>query len=93
MDQEGRPAVPYRFCSDEISDLDPTCMLYDAGADAYESLQSINDSYWNYYIFRSGGADRSNGMHNHTFAMAVLNNSLAILKQKPAKHVLVPDRV
>jgi hypothetical protein len=58
VDQEGRPAVPYRFCSDEISDLDPTCMLYDAGADAYESLQSINDIYWNYYIFNNFRRER-----------------------------------
>ncbi len=50
-DVDGRPAVPYRFCSDEISDLAPDCMLYDAGADQYESIQSITDTYWNYYLF------------------------------------------
>ncbi len=51
VDAAGRPAVPYMFCSDEQSDLDPDCLRYDAGADAYESLQSIADTYWNYYIF------------------------------------------
>lgn len=50
-DDAGRPAIPYRFCSDEISDLSPDCMLYDAGADQYESMQSIIDTYWNYYPF------------------------------------------
>ncbi len=50
-DAMGRPTVPYRFCSDEQADLDPDCLRYDAGADAYESLQSIADTYWNYYIF------------------------------------------
>jgi hypothetical protein len=50
-DAQGRVTVPYRFCSDEQADLDPDCLRYDAGADAYESLQSIADTYWNYYIF------------------------------------------
>ena len=50
-DAMGRPVVPYHFCSDEISDLSPDCLLYDAGADDYESLQSVIDSYWAYYIF------------------------------------------
>ncbi len=57
VDAQGRPAVPYRFCSDEQVNLDPSCMTYDAGADPYESLQSIIDSYWNYYplaAFRRG---------------------------------------
>lgn len=50
-DRMGRIAVPYRFCSDEQADLDPDCLRYDSGADAYESVQSIADTYWNYYIF------------------------------------------
>jgi hypothetical protein len=50
-DAHGRPVVPYRFCSDEQADLGPDCLRYDAGADAYESLQSIADTYWNYYMF------------------------------------------
>ncbi len=50
-DPEGRVVVPYRFCSDEQADLSPGCYRYDAGADAYESVQSVIDSYWNYYIF------------------------------------------
>lgn len=53
MDPEGRIAVPYRFCSDEQADLSPGCYRYDSGADAYESVQSIIDSYWNYYIFNN----------------------------------------
>jgi len=50
-DASGRVVVPYRFCSDEQADLSPGCYRYDAGADAYESVQSVIDSYWNYYIF------------------------------------------
>lgn len=53
VDGTNRPIVPYRFCSDEQSDLGPDCMLYDAGADPYETLQSVIDNYWNYYIFHS----------------------------------------
>jgi len=52
-DPEGRAVVPYRFCSDEQADLSPGCYRYDAGADAYESVQSVIDSYWNYYIFNN----------------------------------------
>ncbi len=52
-DAEGHVVVPYRFCSDEQRDLRPGCMLYDRGADAFESVQSIQDNYWNYYVFNS----------------------------------------
>ncbi len=51
VDPKGRVAVPFMFCSDEQADLNPDCMRYDAGADAYESVQSIADSYWYYYPF------------------------------------------
>ncbi|MDQ3034738.1 MAG: zinc-dependent metalloprotease [Myxococcota bacterium] len=50
---DGRPIVPYLFCSDEQADLNPDCMRYDQGADAYESMQSVMDNYWNYYIFNN----------------------------------------
>jgi hypothetical protein len=53
VDAKGRPFVPYMFCSDEQADLNPDCMRYDAGADAYESVKSIIDSYWYYYPFIS----------------------------------------
>jgi hypothetical protein len=58
MDREGRIAVPYRFCSDEQADLSPGCYRYDSGADAYESVQSVIDSYWNYYIFTNFRRER-----------------------------------
>jgi hypothetical protein len=45
------PAVPYMYCSDETVNSRPTCNHYDAGADAYETMQSIIDSYWDYYPF------------------------------------------
>ena len=50
-DQQNRPVVPYMFCSDEQADLNPDCLRYDHGADAYETMQSVADNYWNYYIF------------------------------------------
>ncbi|MDW8363628.1 MAG: zinc-dependent metalloprotease [Myxococcales bacterium] len=53
VDAEGRPVVPYLFCSDEQADLGPDCLRYDAGADPYETLQSIIDAYFNYYIFNA----------------------------------------
>lgn len=58
IDAEGRPVVPYMFCSDEQADLGPDCMRYDAGADPYETLQSVIDSYWNQYVFHSFRRER-----------------------------------
>ena len=52
-DPEGRPTVPYMFCSDEQRDLGPDCLLYDAGADPYETISSVINSYWDYYIFNA----------------------------------------
>ncbi len=43
------PAVPYNYCGDEFADFQPDCLRYDSGADPYETLQSIIDSYWDYY--------------------------------------------
>ncbi len=43
--------VPYLYCSDEVVNSRPNCNHYDAGADAYETMQSIIDSYWDYYPF------------------------------------------
>jgi len=53
QDPMGRPTVPYFFCSDEQRDLGPDCYLYDAGADPYETVNSVIDNYWNYYIFNA----------------------------------------
>ncbi len=58
QDAQGRPVVPYMFCSDEQADLNPDCFRYDSGADAYESLQSVMDNYYNYYIFNAYGRGR-----------------------------------
>jgi hypothetical protein len=58
VDPQGRPAVPYLFCSDEQADLNPDCMRYDAGADAYEAVQSVINNYWNYYIFNNFRRER-----------------------------------
>ncbi len=53
VDAQGRPTVPYLFCSDEQADLGPDCLRYDAGADVYETMQNQADTYWNYYIFNA----------------------------------------
>ncbi|MDH5493365.1 MAG: zinc-dependent metalloprotease, partial [Myxococcales bacterium] len=53
QDANGRPSVPYLFCSDEQADLGPDCLRYDAGADPYETITSVADQYWNYYIFNA----------------------------------------
>ncbi len=53
VDTSGRLRVPYLFCSDEQRDLGPDCLLYDMGADPYETINSVIDNYWNYYIFNA----------------------------------------
>lgn len=58
VDAEGRPAVPYLMCSDEQADLNPDCLRYDQGADVYETVQSVIDNYWFYYIFNSFARQR-----------------------------------
>lgn len=51
QDAFGRPSVPYRFCSDEEVGLRPECQQFDSGADVYESVNSVIDTYWNHHIF------------------------------------------
>ncbi len=53
IDAEGRVVVPYEFCTDQQADLGPDCYRYDAGADPYETVSSVIDNYWNYYIFNA----------------------------------------
>jgi hypothetical protein len=45
VDTAGHPVVPCLFCGDEQAELGPDCMLYDADAGPYETLQSIIDTY------------------------------------------------
>ena len=58
VDAAGRPMVPYLFCSDEQADLGPDCLRYDTGADVYETMQNVADTYWNYYIFNAFRRER-----------------------------------
>jgi len=58
VDAQGRPMVPYLFCSDEQADLGPDCLRYDQGADVYETMQNVADTYWNYYIFNAFRRER-----------------------------------
>jgi hypothetical protein len=45
--------VPYYLCTDYFAEVEPSCMRYDAGADRYETIMSVIDQYWNYYVFNS----------------------------------------
>lgn len=47
--QEGMPAVPYRFCSDEFA-VGVTCARFDEGADPYEVVSFLTERYWNDYL-------------------------------------------
>ncbi|MFK8004220.1 MAG: zinc-dependent metalloprotease [Polyangiales bacterium] len=58
VDSQGRPVVPYMFCTDHQADLGPDCQRYDSGADAYEAVNSVIDNYWNYYVFNAFGRGR-----------------------------------
>ena len=87
VDGDGRPAVPYRFCSDEVADLDPTCMVYDAGADPYEVVQSVIDTYWNYYIFNNFRRERL-GFEVDPYYWRVLDRYLWKLQWSNQSYVL-----
>ncbi len=58
VDAMGRPAVPYRFCSDEQEGLAPDCQAYDAGGDDFEAVSSVADTYWSYYLFNNFRRER-----------------------------------
>ena len=79
IDAEGRPVVPYEFCSDEQADLGPDCYRYDAGADPYETVTSVIDSYWNYYVFNAYRRGRL-GFGTDSYAERVWGRYLKKLK-------------
>ena len=51
--------VPYRFCSDEYVDAQPTCYRFDSGADMWETVQNNINVYENYYWFYNFKRGRS----------------------------------
>ena len=79
VDASGRPTVPYEFCSDEQADLDPDCLRYDAGADPYETINSIADSYWDYYSFNAFRRGRL-GYDTGPYADRILNRYMVKLQ-------------
>lgn len=79
QDPQGRPVVPYLFCSDEQADLNPDCLRYDAGADAYETVQSVIDTYWNYYIFNAFSRGRL-GFDTSSYANRILSRYFSKLQ-------------
>jgi hypothetical protein len=80
MDAQNRPAVPYRFCNDYLSEVRPECQAYDAGADPYESVQSIIDRYWNYHLFDAYRRERL-GFDVDSYQNRILNRYLLKLQR------------
>jgi hypothetical protein len=56
-DVQGRPMVPYYFCSDEFAG-NLTCQRFDSGADSYEQAADLISRYHNYYLVNSFKRDR-----------------------------------
>jgi hypothetical protein len=50
--EDGAPAAPYRFCSDEFA-IGMTCARFDEGADAYEAQRFFMDQYFNHYLLNN----------------------------------------
>lgn len=50
--------VPYMFCSDEWRGAIPSCQLWDEGADMYEQVHNVIDSWRNYYVLNNFRRDR-----------------------------------
>jgi hypothetical protein len=57
MTPDGRPAVPYRFCSDDQAGVLASCFQDDRGADPYEvgidRIQRYYSYYWNTHFRRN----------------------------------------
>jgi len=64
--------VPYRFCSDELNGMTPTCATFDEGADAYEIARNQLDYYENYWFFY-GYARDSETYSADTYSATVQN--------------------
>jgi len=55
--EEGAPAAPFRFCSDEFA-IGMTCARFDEGADAYEAQRFLMDQYWDGYVINNFARQR-----------------------------------
>lgn len=72
--------VPYRFCSDELNGMTPTCATFDEGADPYEIARNQIDYYENYWFFY-GYARDSETFSPNTYAGAVQRYFTTAAKQ------------
>ncbi len=50
--------VPYLTCSDEYQDTTPLCHRWDQGADSYEIVNHLANSYREYYVFHNFQRER-----------------------------------
>ena len=72
--------VPYRFCSDELNGMTPTCATFDEGADPYEIARNQLDYYENYWFFY-GYARDSETFSPNTYSATVERAFLTAARQ------------
>src|SRR6185369_2022098 len=81
QDGDGRPMVPYFFCSDEfVGNL--TCQRFDSGADAYEQSNDLISRYNNFYLLNNFKRDRYTFHTSSGYQSRIAGRYLDILREQ-----------
>jgi hypothetical protein len=82
MDKDGRPRVPYIYCSHTRSDLSDHCMTRDFGADSAERMKNLLDEMDTWYITRNFPRGRV-GTSDSNYVSRYYNDVYGRLKHWP----------
>lgn len=87
-DDEGRPLVPYYFCSDEfVGNL--SCQRFDAGPDPYEQAQDLISRYQNFYLYNNFKRDRQSFFTSLGYKSRVASRYFDMLREQLTWYVLL----
>jgi hypothetical protein len=87
-DAEGRPMVPYYFCSDEFAG-NLTCQRFDAGPDPYEQATDIISRYENFYLYNNFKRDRQSFHSSGGYLSRIKSRYFEMLRQQLTWYVLL----
>ena len=87
-DTNGRPIVPYYFCSDEFAG-NLTCQRFDAGPDPYEQATDIISRYQNFYISNNFKRDRQSFHSSLGYKSRIAGRYFGMLRQQLTWYVLL----
>jgi hypothetical protein len=87
-DLQGRPMVPYFFCSDEfVGNL--TCQRFDSGADAFEQANDLISRYHNFYLMNNFKRDRYTFHSSSGYASRIASRYLDMLREEMTWYTLL----